>query len=168
MARKKGKTAKRRRRVSGIGGFDFMAPAMVMVGAAAGTYIINGPMKTTSWVNYAAIGLGAALPMFVKSPMAKNFGLGLVAAGGVSALQNAGVISGTGVYVGSAGGAGPIPSLGSMTASQRGAQAIRNRAAGNSRVILNGIPSDGNSPISSIAGATRNWQAAGGAQCMQN
>lgn len=157
--RKKAKSTKRRRRMSGPGKMDLITPAAVIAGAAGGTFLVNGPLKTESWSNIAVAAGGLAMSIFMKSPSMKAVGYGLAAAGAVSMLQNANIISGIGTapfYVGLPGGAGPISAIaggrrvGNVSTGQRNAAAIRNAANRNGQVILNGLPMK---PISAIAGA---------------
>lgn len=146
----------RKRRMSGFGGIDFMTPLKVSAGAVGATYLINGPMKTTSWINMAAIGGGFLLGKF--SPKMAAVGAGMVAAGVVSVLQNANVVSGVGRVMihGGPPGSGPISSLSGMGRRRMGnippkaaaAMAVRQAASGPGRVIIGQV----NSPISSISG----------------
>lgn len=156
MAYKK-KTKKkthRKRRMGGIGGLDFKTPLMVSAGAAGATYFINGPMKTTSWVNIAAIGGGVLLGKFM--PKVAPVGAGMVAAGLISILQNANVISGMGRVIihGGPPGSSPLSSIagrrgmGALGPKQAAALNTRRNAAGMNRVIIG----TENHPISSIAG----------------
>lgn len=157
MARKRKGTRKRSsrgRRMSGPGGFDFVGPLATAGGAVVGTYLVNGPLKTESWANWAVIGAGILIPRFMKGNITQALGNGLVAAGVVSFAQNAGAISGVpgNVYVGSAAGGGPIQSIAGgrrmgIPAAAQAAAAGRRAAAGRSRVVLNGM-----GPIQSVAG----------------
>lgn len=159
MAKKKAKKASthKKKRMSGVP-IDFKALAMAGAAAAGATYLINGPMKTTGWVNYAAIGAGLLLAW--KMPKVAAAGYGLVAAGTVSALQNAGVISGVGgpgrvIIHGGPPGSGPMSSIaggrrrmsGNMNPKQINSFNTRQQQAGQRRVIIG----QANAPISSIA-----------------
>lgn len=170
MARRKTKKHHRRHHRRGmgrIGGLDLKTPALATLGAVGGTYIINGPMKTTSWVNIGVIAAGVLLPKFVKNPAMVPIGAGLVAAGGISILQNANVISGVRtmgrVMVGPgrplkpisavAGIAAPPNQPGTMTQRQLNAELNRRHAAQRrpGRVIM-GTTGGSRQPISSVAG----------------
>jgi hypothetical protein len=153
--RKKTKTThRRRRRMGAMGGIDMKSAGMVMGGAALSTYIINGPMKTTSWINYVMIGGGVFL-----GKLAPNFaavGWGLAAGGAISALQNANIISGVSprmIINGGPPGSFPLSSIagrrhmGNLPPKAAAAAATRRAAAGNSRVIIG----TENHPLSSIA-----------------
>jgi hypothetical protein len=139
-----------RRRVGALGGLDIKTPLMVTAGAVGATYLINGPMKTTSWINIAAIGGGILIQKFAPSMAA--VGAGMVAAGGISILQNANVISGVGRVIINGGPPGAMPissvagrNLNRMPANSRAALQTRMNAAGANRVVVGG-------PISSVAG----------------
>jgi len=146
MAKKKTgkKKTYKKRRVSGLGGIDFMTPVKVSAGAALGTYAINGPFKTTSSINYIAIAAGLVVAKFM--PKFAAVGAGVTAAGVVSLLQNNNFISGVGRVMihGGPPGSGPISSLSGMGRRRMGAippkaaaaMAVRNSAAGNGRVII--------------------------------
>jgi hypothetical protein len=157
MARRKKtkKTHRRRRRMGAMGGIDMKSAGMVMGGAALSTYIINGPMKTTPWINYVMIGGGVFL-----GKLAPNFaavGWGLAAGGAISALQNANIISGVGsprmIIHGGPPGSLPLSSIagrrnmGNLPPKAAAAAATRRAAAGNGRVIIG----TENHPLSSIA-----------------
>lgn len=154
--RKSSKVHHRRRRIGAVGGFDIKTPAMVAAGAIGGTWLINGPMKTSSWINLAMIGGGLLIPKFI--PKFGAVGAGMVAAGGISMLQNANIISGVAPMVhigGGPPGSTPISSIaghrrrmGAMGPAQATALANRRQAAGSGRVIIGQV----NKPISSIAG----------------
>jgi hypothetical protein len=155
MAKKIKKKTHRRRRMGAMGGLDLKTPLMVTAGAVGATYLINGPMKTTSWINIAAIGGGILLAKFM--PKAAAVGAGMVAAGGVSILQNANVLSGMGrgvIIHGGPPGSGPLSSIagrrgmGALPPKAAAAFNTRQAAAGKKRVIIGQM----NHPISSIAG----------------
>lgn len=160
MAKKKSKKSKpRRRRMSGPGGVDFKSPLGVMVGGVAGTYLVNGPLKTSSVVAPAmAIG-GVIGAKFVKNPIGKAIMWGVAAAGAISLAQNAGVISGV-RRMGSRvilNGPGSLSSIAGqrrgrvigMNQAQANAVAAR-RNPGRGRVIAGG-------PLSAIAGVPTGW-----------
>lgn len=100
MARKrrshKRKTT-RRRRQSGMSGMaeSLTSVASMVAGAVIGRILQN---KLSSKVNpkilaVGQIGLGMALPKFMKNKFATGIGTGMIVNGGVSALQSFGVIS---------------------------------------------------------------------------
>jgi hypothetical protein len=163
MAKKRKKSApKRKRRMGAAGGFNIGEPLGTAAGAILGTYVINGPMQTTSYVNIGAIAVGLIIPRFSKSPVVQAVGNGLVAAGAVSIMQNANVISGMGRVIarrhsGRIMNGGPISSVAGMNSAQRRAQQITMNAGQGGRTVLNGV-NVGNrggmrrSPISSVSG----------------
>lgn len=143
------------------GGFSIGEPLGTAAGAILGTYVINGPMQTTSYVNIGAIAVGLIIPRFSKSAVVQAVGNGLVAAGAVSIMQNASVINGVGRVIarrhsGRMGG-GPISSVAGMNQGQRRAQQTIMNAASGGRTVLNGVNvgNRGNmrrQPISSVSG----------------
>ena len=161
MAKRKTKRSapKKKRRMGAAGGFSIGEPLGTAAGAILGTYVINGPMQTTSYVNIGAIAVGLIIPRFSKSPIVQAVGNGLVAAGAVSIMQNASVINGVpmGRVVARMGRrrmGGPISSVAGMNDAQRRAQQIQMNAG---RTVLNGVNvgNRGNmrrSPVSSVAG----------------
>jgi hypothetical protein len=101
MAKKrKTKTTRRRRRVSGIGqDLDLQALGLAVGGAVLSNVLATNFAKSTNTTMqkagpYAGLIAGVVLPLIVKNPMVKQLSLGLVAGGGVSALKAAKVISG--------------------------------------------------------------------------
>lgn len=104
MARRKRKHTKRhhsRRRHHGMGAAA--STAMDIVGVVAGAVIGKfAQSKLSSRVNPkilagSQIAVGLLLPRFVKSPLVKNIGVGMIANGGVTALSEFGVLSGIGM-----------------------------------------------------------------------
>jgi hypothetical protein len=102
MARKKTtkKTPPRRRkRMGAMGGkTDFNQLLMVVAGAVGANVLQKVVPDTIAGVDMAKykaaipVVIGVVLPMAVKSPWAKSVGLGMVAGGGASFLQDAGII----------------------------------------------------------------------------
>ena len=95
--RKKTKTSRRRRRVSGIGkvnaGSALTQIGGVLVGVAAGAYLnklaLSGKSNTIQAAVPAAAGI--AVQMFLKSDLGKSIGSGLIAYGGGKFLSNMGL-----------------------------------------------------------------------------
>jgi hypothetical protein len=162
MAKRKTKRSapKKKRRMGAAGGFSIGEPLGTAAGAILGTYVINGPMQTTSYVNIGAIAVGLIIPRFSKSAIVQAVGNGLVAAGAVSIMQNASVINGVpmGRVIARRGRGrvmgGPISSVSGMNDAQRRAAQITRNAG---RTVLNGV-NTGNrgsmrrQPISSVSG----------------
>lgn len=149
-----------------VGAFDiksvpWMGIAEVAAGGIVGTYLVNGPLKTTSSANILMVGAGVALALV--APKLWPAGAGIAAAGAISAAQNANFISGThgmGRMVVNGGPAGSRPiaqvaggrgrrMMGTLSPVQQNAMNVRNQAAGANRVI---IGAQSNHPISAVAG----------------
>ena len=116
MAKTKKKTHhKRRRRIgatSSVGGQIEMA-VYVMAGAVIGEFAINtvntmfgsstgaAGSGSSDYVGDAAgIALGIAVPMIMKGPIGQGLGMGMVAAGALNLVQDAGLISGVPILAG--------------------------------------------------------------------
>lgn len=114
MAKRK-KTTKRRstrRRMSGINAGELVTGiAGVAVGAAAAGFITSKILGSQSDTikAVAAIGLGVATPMFMKSPIGKAAGSGMVAVGVINLLKKSGFVSGLGADEGIEVTLGDIP-----------------------------------------------------------
>ena len=100
MARRKTtrrKTTTRRRSKRGMGALNVQSTLMsiggVMAGVAVAGYLSKSVLSTLdSKVQMAIpIGLGAALPMVMKSELGKNLGLGMIAYGGSKLLSSFGL-----------------------------------------------------------------------------
>ena len=70
-----------------------MGIAEVAAGGVVGTYLVNGPLKTTTSANMLMMGAGIALALV--APKMWPLGAGIASAGAISAAQNANFISGT-------------------------------------------------------------------------
>lgn len=158
--RKKKTPTKRRRMGAASGGGSFITGALsTAAGAVLGTYVINGPMETTSYVNIGAIVVGAVIPRFMpKSGIVEGIGNGLIAAGMVSIFQNANVINGMkqrtvlGRLSHRRMGAAPIASVAgpNMSKTQRNAALITANAG---RTVLNGVPpAPRRRPLANVSG----------------
>ena len=100
MARRKKttrKTTTRRRSKGGLGAINVQSTLMsiggVMAGVAIAGYLNKSVLSTMdSKVQIGApIGLGAVLPMLMKSELGKNLGLGMIAYGGSKLLSSFGL-----------------------------------------------------------------------------
>jgi len=95
---KKHHTTKRRRKMSGAGGGQIME-AVGLIGGAAIARLLTTTDKISflSTVdskikNVGVIAVGYFFPKLVKAPIGKSIGAGMITAGGLGLLQNAGVI----------------------------------------------------------------------------
>lgn len=131
-------------------GFKIMDPLGTAGGAILGTYLINGPMSSTSYASIGSVIVGLIIPRFSKSSVVEAVGNGLVAAGAISIMQNANVISGIPMRnIASPRrrmGALPISSVAGtgsqLNISQRNAQNTVRAASRQGRTVLNGVPSE--------------------------
>jgi hypothetical protein len=102
MAKRKHTTKKRhhrRRKMSGINAGELVTNiAGVAVGAAAAGFITSKVLGSQSDTikAVAAIGLGVATPIFMKSPIGKAAGSGMIAVGVINLLKKSGFVSGLG------------------------------------------------------------------------
>ena len=95
------KVTHRRRRVGAVkGSFDIMPILFGIGGAVAGKVLVNFlPASMNDKVKAAIpLAVGVAAPMFVKSQIVKEIGLGMGIVGGISLLQSFNVIHGIGSY----------------------------------------------------------------------
>jgi hypothetical protein len=85
--------------------------AGVAVGAAAAGFITSKVLGSQSDTikAVAAIGLGVATPMFMKSPIGKAAGSGMIAVGVINLLKKSGFVSGLGADEGIEVTLGDIP-----------------------------------------------------------
>lgn len=90
---KKGKKAgkSRRRRPSMMGAINFTAPAGLIVGAIAGNFVkktLEGKLTVggKDLTGPAVLVAGMLLPKFMKSPMGKAIGDGMIVSGGVTTI----------------------------------------------------------------------------------
>ena len=121
--RKTARRAYRRRRVSGIGKFDFTSIAGVMAGAIGGQFLDGLPFFSTldpKIQSAIKIAVGAYAPQMVKGEFAKGVGNGLVASGSVDLASDFGLVSGVGKYLHGIGQDVPVISATSSARSRRG------------------------------------------------
>lgn len=115
MAKRKHTTKKRhhrRRKMSGVNAGELVTNiAGVAVGAAAAGFITSKVLGSQSDTikAVAAIGLGVATPMFMKSPIGKAAGSGMIAVGVINLLKKSGFVSGLGADDGVEVTLGDIP-----------------------------------------------------------
>ena len=97
---KKRHTSHRRRRIGGVSAIGNTLTELLTItaGAVAATFVVKALPTTLDAKIQAAIPLavGIALPMFVKSPMVKNIGIGMGVQGTIGLLKSFNVLSGVG------------------------------------------------------------------------
>jgi len=94
--------AYRKRRVSGIGKFDFTSIAGIMAGAVGGQFLDGLPFFSTldpKIQSAIKIAVGAYAPGMIKGAFAKGVGDGLIASGSVDLASDFGLVSGVGKYL---------------------------------------------------------------------
>lgn len=95
MAKRKKTTSRRRRRSIGAAGGDAGQLLQMLAGAVLGRVVQNklGANMNPKILAGGQIVLGFVLPKMIKSPAVKSIGAGMVINGGLSLMQNMGVIS---------------------------------------------------------------------------